>query len=336
MTQLSQQYNEKYQDKEQTKEPQKETLKPGVQENAALRQRLEARQTAATSQVVAPPAPVALRQEAEPAPAAIVRKGSIQRPDAIAVVIGNAGYAAFKNGIPDVAYARADAQAMKDAFISLLGIKPENVIFAEDATQASLIAIFGSANNHKGKLYNWIKPGVSEVFIYYSGHGAPSLANSGAYLVPVDAATNYLSETGYSVDLLYDNVGKLPSVANVIILDACFSGDSGAGPLYKNMSPALLKTTSHVRNMNKSCLITSTSVGEVSNWYAEKRHGLFTYYLLEGMQGGADLDSDRKVTLAELEKYVTGEVAYKSRRLSGREQNPLFVSDIKSEVFVSF
>ncbi|WP_027179288.1 caspase family protein [Maridesulfovibrio bastinii] len=263
-------------------------------------------------------------------------KSNIQRPNAIAVIIGNANYKKFQNGIPNVDFAHNDAEAAQKTFIDVLGVNPENIIYVEDATQASLISIFGSSKNFKGKLYNWVKPGKSEIFIYYSGHGAPSLNNKGAYLVPVDANISYISDTGYSIDLLYKNISKIPSTQNIVILDACFSGESGGGTLFQNASPALYKTSSHIKNIKRTYLMSSTSVGELSNWYPEKKHSLFTYYLLDGLNGKADMNLDSRITFGEIQNYVTNEVNYKARRLTGREQHPIFIAKDKNNALVYF
>lgn len=265
----------------------------------------------------------------------IVKTAVKKRPNAIGVIIGNQGYARYRNGIPDVSYARRDAQAIRDMFIYRLGIDKDNIIYVEDATQATLFSIFGTKKNYKGKLYNWVKPNESEVFVYYSGHGAPSVSGKSAYLVPVDASTSYLAETGYELNTLYTNIAKLASVDNVVIIDSCFSGDSPGGMLFKNVSPALLKEVSHVERIKRSSVISSTSVGELSNWYPAKGHSLFTYYLLEAMNGTADINHDHKITMNEIKKYVDGEVPYKARRLSGREQHPVFIVDGSNRVLVT-
>ncbi|WP_338668933.1 caspase family protein [Pseudodesulfovibrio methanolicus] len=254
------------------------------------------------------------------------RNAKVTKPDAIGVIIGNGGYAKFRNGIPDVNFAHRDAQAMKKVFVTELGLDPENIIYVEDATQATMFSVFGTKDNPKGKLFNWIKPNVSEVYIYYTGHGAPSQTTQSAFLIPVDASVNYLNETGYSLTTLYKNIERLPSKENTVIIDACFSGDSSGGPLFKNVSPAMLRYASHTKQIKKTCLISSTSAGQLSNWYPQKEHSLFTYYLLSGLSGKADVNDDNNVTLSELKRYVCEEVSYRAKRLSGREQTPVFMA----------
>ena len=51
-------------------------------------------------------------------------------------------------------------------------------------------------------------------------------------------------------------------------------------------------------------------------------HGLFTYFLLEGLEGKADLDLDHQITADELYTYVSEEVEQFARQEKGREQIP--------------
>ncbi len=105
---------------------------------------------------------------------------------AVAVIIGNRNYSAANRGVPDVDYARNDAELMFNYITKTLGYRKGNIIYMKDATQADLVSTFGTSDNPKGKLYDWIRPGESDVFIYYSGHGAPSPNHGRGYLLPVN------------------------------------------------------------------------------------------------------------------------------------------------------
>jgi len=100
-----------------------------------------------------------------------IPEGKTKNPHAIAIIIGNKNYSRFGHGIPDVDYAARDAAYMKKYVIDLFGYDEENVICKFDATQGQMSRIFGTKGNFKGQLYNYVKPGKSDVFIYYVGHG---------------------------------------------------------------------------------------------------------------------------------------------------------------------
>ena len=67
---------------------------------------------------------------------------------------------------------------------------------------------------------------------------------------------------------------------------------------------------------------------EVSLELAEFGHGLFTYYLLRGLQGEADLNRDGIVSLQELYEYVEQQVSQKARSVGGN-QHPVMKGELE-------
>lgn len=255
------------------------------------------------------------------------------KKDAVAVVIGNKDY--LHPGLPRVEYAANDARVIKDYLEKVLGYKTANILYVENATSAKFRELFGDENNFAGKLYNFVKPDQSDVFIYYSGHGAPDLKNKGAYFVPVDIDPNYISISGYSLDVFYKNLAKLPAKTLTVVLDTCFSGNSDGGFLLGNVSPAMLKVNMASPLMNKTAIFTSASDGQVSTWFHDMRHGLFTYYFLKGLGGAADQNADGIINTGELGRYTSREVPHQARRISGQEQTPM-LSQLEEIVLVKY
>ncbi|MBZ4642557.1 MAG: hypothetical protein PWQ25_1648 [Deferribacteres bacterium] len=107
-----------------------------------------------------------------------------------------------------------------------------NIIFVEDATLSKFNQIFGTNTSNRSQLKNYVKPGVSNVFVYYVGHGAPDLNTNDAYFVPVDGDPQYISTSGYKLQQFYDNLAKIGAKKITIVIDACFSGDSAKGMLF--------------------------------------------------------------------------------------------------------
>ncbi len=253
-------------------------------------------------------------------------------PDDIAVIIGNANYKANAKDIPDVVPAYADAEGMKRYATQALGIKDENVIFIKDARLADLIATFGNESNPKGKLWNWVKANRSQVFIFYSGHGAPSGDGASSYLVPVDATASLIDLSGYSLKTLYANLGKLPAKSVTVVLEACFSGASQSGMLVKNASPIYQKAMQEIVPANLT-VISAGSGNQIASWEQDKSHGLFTKHYLLGMAGAADRkphgNGDGKVTNDELTRYLAETVSYAAQRYYGREQTAQIVTSGK-------
>ena len=251
--------------------------------------------------------------------------GKQNRPDAIAVVIGNRHYQEHHNGLPDVKFADRDAIIMRKYLVSLLGYREENILAYMDATGADLRTVFGDGV-HPGKLQDYVRRGRSEVFIYYVGHGAPAQQGE-AYLVPVNADVDYIANTGYPLSKLYAVIERLGAKRTTVVLDSCFSGNSVAGMLVKNISPAMLKNVSPLRHISGSVIFSGADKDQVATWYPQKRHSTFTYYFLKGISGAADVDKNKQITVSELSAYLKDEVSYVAKRQSSRKQNPKVVGN---------
>lgn len=247
--------------------------------------------------------------------------------DGIAVLIGNRDY---QGRVPDVDYAHNDADAMRRYVLDVLGFQEGNLIDLRDATKAQMEATFGNQSSYKGKLFNWVREGRSDVVVYYSGHGVAGVDDHRGYLLPVDADAETPELNGYAVDTLYANLAKLPARSVTVLIDACFTGESPKGSLVKSASPVHLRAKPATVAKGLTVL-TAARADQLASWDDEAHHGLFTRHLLDALYGAADTsvggDKDGKVTLGEVHKYLDDEMTYAARRQFGRTQNASVTGD---------
>jgi len=242
--------------------------------------------------------------------------GEAQKPNPKdwALVIGIEEY----GSLPRVIYAKSDALVMRLYYHKLLGVPEENIItlINKDATKAKI----------EGFIRYYLPANVSSettLYIYYAGHGAPDISKGEPYLVPYDGDTRFLEQSAYNLKTFYEDLNKLKVKRVLIFIDSCFSGVAARSSdmLEKGARLAL----SHVQNVSiaseKVISISATNEAQVSNSYEEKKHGLFTYYLLNGMRGAASSDEDKSVSIKELYAYVLNNVSRDARR-KGTEQTP--------------
>ena len=241
-----------------------------------------------------------------------------KRQDDIAVIIGNANYEKMGKDIPNVSPAYADAEGIKRYFLQAKGVKEGNIIYLKDATGSQLASVFGNQNTHKGQLYNWVKK-TSNVYIYYAGHGVPGGDKGNAYLVPTDANAQTIDLSGYPLETLYSNLGKLPVKSITVILEACFSGASQAGNLFYKSSPIVIRATKTMIPENVK-VISAGAVDQMASWELDNSHGLFTKYFLKAMSGEGDKNNDGEVSDTELKNYLDETMTYYARRYYGRDQ----------------
>ena len=261
------------------------------------------------------------------------------RPDAIAVIIGNRGYAAEGGGVPDVLYAHNDADAFRRFMIDVMGLREANILDYRDARAIDLLEIFGTERDHKGRLYYTVREGESEVYVFYSGHGVPDIRDTEAtgYLLPVDARADRPTLGGYPLDLLLANLEKLPVPDVMVFLDACFSGLSQGGTLVRGVSAGFGVAVAAPKLKANVTVLAATAFDtpQYAHWLTEEEHGAFTYYTLEALYGAADHPlygaADGRVSLSEVEAYLRREMSYRVRRSYFREQTPSLSRGAASE-----
>ena len=127
-----------------------------------------------------------------------------KKKHSVAIEIGNKNYS--NPDVPEVTYAHRDAATIQEYLKKTLGY--DEIIVATDATQGKFNSLFGTEKKD-GKLQDYIKKNKSDVFIYYSGHGAPDPESKDGYFVPVDCDPSMVDVNGYSLDLFYDKINNL-------------------------------------------------------------------------------------------------------------------------------
>ena len=242
---------------------------------------------------------------------------SQKNSDALAIIFGIEQY---KN-VSSATFAKRDAAIVKEYFNKTLGI-PENRIYYKtdsDVGKAEFDKVFSKG----GWLEKRVKEELTDIYVYYSGHGAPDMENKIAYLIPHDGDPNYASQTGYCIDNLYKNLSELNARKVYIFLDACFSGSNRENDmLLADARPILIKVNESSSNITENMSVFSAaSARQTASAWPDKRHGLFTYFLLKGLKGNADTDQDKNLTIQELGDYIESNVSETAGMLD-REQNP--------------
>ena len=187
----------------------------------------------------------------------LVRNHTV-KPQNHAIIIGIEHY---REQLPKATYARHDAKVMAQYLTQALGYPEENVVVLLDdrATRADLHKYVESW------LPNRVEPSDS-VFIYFSGHGAPNVKTGEAYLVPYDGDPLYIDKTGYSLQLLYDHLNRLPSKEVVVVLDSCFSGAGGRSVIAKGMRPLILSVENPLLAHGTTFVLGASAGDQVSQY----------------------------------------------------------------------
>jgi len=264
-----------------------------------------------------------------------VPTAAVPNPDAVAIVIGNRDYAS--RGTPRVEFAIRDAKSMKRYLVEAFGFSEDRVILDTNVTAGRMSELFGSASDASASrladLVATRPAGTVDVFVFYSGHGAPAGRPSRKFLVPVDANPARIQANGYAIDQLYKHLTALNAKSVTVAMDAGFGALSS--DMFSNESTGGLEVEVGTVGGLNSQVLTAGTGDQAARWRRDQGHGLFTYFLLRGLQGSADANGDLSITADELQTYLVSNVrTYATERLSGTVQVPEVFTSNPNRVIV--
>jgi Caspase domain/WD domain, G-beta repeat len=228
-----------------------------------------------------------------------------------ALVIGIGNYQ--EDRIPKLEYAESDAKRFADALKNprIGNIKAENI-----ETMIGPRATKNRFETRSRTLASQTKPGET-LIVYYSGHGAPDPEKNQPWLVPWDADPNDLASSAIALEWLQ----TLPLAGGnlVLILDSCFSGETGSRSVTApNARPFGVQVKAPATTGNVTVL-SATSGSQSSFEGPSTGGGYFTTYLIEGMSGKADTNTDGTVTLEEAMRYATPKVTLEASKRNAKQ-----------------
>jgi len=256
-------------------------------------------------------------QVAGPAPGAALPLSPLQTR--WAVVIGIGKYES--QDIPGLRYTVADAESIYQTLIGRAGFQKDHVLLLTDKTERK-----PTLRNIRWALGTFLSRSAQRddtVLIFFAGHGAPEIDPRGLerdglakYLIPADADPDDLYSSALPMDELQTIFGRIEAERVVAFLDACYSGAAGGRTFQSKKTRSGQVDDLFLDRLTRSkgrAIITASRPSEVSIELSALGHGLFSYYLVEGLNGAGDLNHDGIVTIQELYEYLEQQVTQKSR-----------------------
>ena len=238
--------------------------------------------------------------------------------DAVAIVIGVQSY----KYLPPASFASADARQFAEYARHVLGVPPNKIRVLTDAAAdtTELTRIF------RQWLRSQVNRGVTDVYVFYSGHGLPSDDGKTLFLLPHNADRDLIDKTGISQQEVVAMISAAQPRSATLFIDSCYSGQSRSGEaLLPDARPLSLRSS--ITNYPPEFSVLSASSAQQISWSsAELGHGLFSYYLMKGLEGPADLDRDGAITLGEMQRYLVENVA-REAATKNRTQEPQLIGD---------
>ena len=239
-----------------------------------------------------------------------------------AVVIGISDYQ--NEHIPDLLFADADAKAFAEFLKSPAGGNlPEDQVKLLTNSQATQ----GQMNAELTWLLEESKEG-DQALIFFSGHGdmeTQTMMNLGFLLTYNSPASAYMSGGAFPIYFLQSIIQTLSvqkGVQVIMVADACHSGKLAGDANNGAQATASVLASQFAKEAKiLSCQSNEYSL-EGREWGGG--HGVFTYYLIDGLTGLADANNDESVSLLEIERYLQDQV---SAAAAPKSQIPIVIGN---------
>lgn len=246
----------------------------------------------------------------------------LEQPHAVGIAVG---IGRFREGtMARVKYASQDAEVVAKYWSSLGGIPEKRIRQLVDghAFKSDLAETFEV----------WLPRQIdaaSVVYVFMSGRAIVDADSGEVSLIPFDA-TGTNGKRLYSLKRLRDILNRLPIYRAIVMLDLSIE----PSPSSMEKKPAALFWDGESSGGAKIMWMVGNRAAQEAHEYEPGRHGLFTYQLLQGLGGAADLDKSGTVMAGELCTYVKGRVAIMAKEVFGNEQEPFCTPDLGHEALI--
>lgn len=225
--------------------------------------------------------------------------------DTYVVIVANEKYNDIVGIVP---FAHNDGEIFMEYCIRTLGVPVRQIHFVKDATK-----------NQFDDAVDWLT-GIAKVtnsnahfIFYFAGHGVPNGEDS--YLLPVDANPEKAQQMS-SLKTLYTILSEMPCKSAICLLDACFSGTRRNGEALLQGGRGIALARPKIPIYGNLIVMSAADARQTAYPYVDQKHGLFTYFLLKGLQ-----ESKGEVTLSDLFSEIRKNVDHEAA-LTHHEQTP--------------
>ena len=239
----------------------------------------------------------------------------------IALIIGMEEY----ENMSSANYAQRDAELFIDYVQAAFGV-----------TQSNIKYFINADTKIKFDIKRWLKKNVrknTEVYVYFSGHGMALNNGQDLYLLTNDTQPDFVEETAFNRNEIFNDIAQYNPKSVIAFLDTCYSGAGRAdGEMLLAMAKGLVVVDEQQQQLPDNFTLFTAASAQESAWsLPEAQHGTFSYFLMKGMEGAADLNGDKKLTNGELQEYLLDNVG----RYAQQPQTPQMIGD-PDQVLVGF
>ncbi|MDR0611338.1 MAG: caspase family protein [Planctomycetaceae bacterium] len=259
------------------------------------------------------------------------------------------GYLVFNS----LRYCIADMKGLRDALLKGEYADPKNIILLTDDNESkALRPTYDNIVRYLNEINSKTKENDA-VLIAFAGHGVALPGQSDqaqSYLCPMDAEVSRNTDSGewnhdslIPLSLLFKGSETKKGVHKIAILDACRNvgdvqgGGRNAITLVRGSETQSLELPNFqeydLARFKKLDRLASCGEGQRAHEDPKLNHGVYSNFMIEGLQGKADSDKNGEITVQELTQYVAEETKNYVQKTFRQEQSPTY-SASESETFV--
>jgi hypothetical protein len=202
-------------------------------------------------------------------------------------------------------YAVTDAENFSDVMLQMGGVDELNRQLLTDPTRDDFAAALQDLAQRVQAAQQ--ERARTEVMLYYSGHA--------------DEEGLMLGEERLGYRELREMLNEVDADVRIAVLDACASGAITRIKGGQRRAAFLLDSQTDTRGY---AFLTSSSAQESAQESDRIGASYFTYYLVTGMRGAADVSADGRVTLSEAYQFALDETLARTVDLAGGAQHPAY------------
>jgi hypothetical protein len=257
------------------------------------------------------------RMESEPSEIVVKCRAAELPPPVLHIMA--VGINEYKNSALNLNFGTPDARAVMENFVKThTGIYHKSVsyeLFDQNASKAAIYA----------KLEELAKTPIQDtVVIYFAGHG--DTVRDNWYFVPHDLTDPYdeasMEKNGVSSSLLQLYIARIGARRILVMIDACKSGAAlDAFSDFEDRRPfALLARSSGIH------IAAAAAKEQYAGELKTLGHGVFTYIVLDALNGKADRNNDGKISVQETLGYIKEEMPVIIQKYDIPAQQPVINS----------
>lgn len=229
------------------------------------------------------------------------------------------GVQAHDDASLNLRFTSRDVECLETILLERAGVPRSHVLSMTDASSATWQPTLENLRREVPRFLNQAAP-EDQVLIFFSGHG--ETFDGETYLIPRDFRRASPTATSLPARELRTALANCPAQVKFLVLDCCHAGGTKETGNTDLSAETLAKSI--VRERVAGCVVLASCRAEEKSWeWAERRQGVFAWWLCRALEGGADRDGDGRLTADEVYEYTCDRVSQTVRQVFSCSQTPV-------------